>query len=98
MVLGWAAAMVYGTIEAYRTPGGGQAHWGASTAPILGHVMYIAIAAFILNLAVSIVLTLVFRAVRLPAGTDETLPANYTADPAEAPAAEVPAPAAAGAG
>jgi solute:Na+ symporter, SSS family len=98
LVLGWAAAMVYGTIEAYRTPGGTQAHFGASTAPILGHVIYIAIAAFIINLAVSIVLTLVFRAVRLPAGTDETLPANYTADPAQAPAAEVPAPAAAGAG
>jgi solute:Na+ symporter, SSS family len=98
LVLGWAAAMVYGTIEAYRTPGGTQAHFGASTAPILGHVIYIAIAAFIINLAVSIVLTLVFRAVRLPAGTDETLPANYTADPAQAPAADVPAPAAAGAG
>jgi SSS family solute:Na+ symporter len=94
LVLGWAAAMVYGTIEAYRTPGGGQAHFGASTAPVFGHVIYIAIAAFILNLAVAIVLTFVFRAIKLPAGTDETLPGHYTADPAEGPAAAVPAPAA----
>jgi solute:Na+ symporter, SSS family len=97
LVIGWAAAMAYGTIEAYRTPGGGQAHFGASTAPILGHVIYIAIAAFVINLAVSIVLTLVFRAVRLPAGTDETQPAQYTADPVAAPAAAVRAPAATGA-
>jgi SSS family solute:Na+ symporter len=94
LVLGWAAAMVYGTIEAYRTPGGGQAHFGASTAPVFGHVIYIAIAAFILNLAVAIVGTLIFRAIKLPAGTDETLPAHYTADPADGPAAAVPAPAA----
>jgi SSS family solute:Na+ symporter len=94
LVLGWAAAMVYGTIEAYRTPGGGQAHFGASAAPVFGHVIYIAIAAFILNLAVAIVGTLIFRAIKLPAGTDETLPAHYTADPAYGPAAAVPAPAA----
>ena len=30
LIAGWAAAMVYGTIEAYRQPGGGQAHFGAS--------------------------------------------------------------------
>lgn len=98
LVLGWAAAMVYGTIEAYRTPGGGQAHFGASTAPIFGHVIYIAIAAFVINLIISIVLTLVFSAARLPAGTDETMAADYSADPGEARVAAVPAPAAAGDG
>jgi solute:Na+ symporter, SSS family len=94
LVIGWLAAMVYGSIQAYRTPGGTQAHFGASSAPVFGHVIYIAIAALIINLVVTIVLTLVFRAVKLPAGTDETLPQHYTADPAEAPAAAVPAPAA----
>jgi hypothetical protein len=39
-----------------------------------------------------VVLTLVFRAVKLPAGADETLPEHYTADPESAPA-QVPAPA-----
>jgi SSS family solute:Na+ symporter len=94
LVIGWAAAMVYGTIQAYRTPGGTQAHFGASSAPVFGHVMYIAIAAFVLNLAVAIVGTLIFRALKLPAGTDETLPAHYTADPADGLGAAVPAPAA----
>jgi SSS family solute:Na+ symporter len=94
LVIGWAAAMVYGTIQAYRTPGGTQAHFGASSAPVFGHVIYIAIAALVINLVVSIAGTLVFRAVKLPAGTDETLPGHYTADPAEGPAAAVPAPAA----
>ena len=91
LLIGWAAAMAYGTIEAYRTPGGGQQHFGASTAPVFGHVIYIAIAALVINLVVSVVLTLIFRAVELPAGTDETLPAQYTADPADGAAAAVPA-------
>jgi solute:Na+ symporter, SSS family len=94
LVIGWAAAMAYGTIEAYRTPGGGQKHFGASTAPILGHIIYIGFAAFVINLVVSIVLTLIFRAVRLPAGKDETEPASYTADPEGEPQAPVPAAAA----
>jgi len=41
--------------------------------------------AFVINLAISVVLTLVFRAARLPAGTDETMAADYSADPGEAP-------------
>jgi solute:Na+ symporter, SSS family len=86
--------MVYGTVEAYRTPGNGQLHFGASTAPILGQVIYIAIAAFVLNLVITIVLTLIFRALKLPAGADETQPAHYTADPEDGTAAAVPTPAA----
>jgi len=52
----------------------------------------IGLTAVILNLAVSAVLTLVLRATRVPAGTDETLQPQYTADPVDAP---TPAPAAA---
>ena len=85
LLIGWAAGMVYGTVEAWRTPGNGQHHFGASTAPILGHIIYIGFAAFIINLVVTVVLTLIFNAVHLPAGTDETQPAQYTADPEEAP-------------
>jgi solute:Na+ symporter, SSS family len=91
LVIGWAAAMAYGTVQAYRTPGGTQQHFGASAAPVFGHVIYIAIAALIINVVVSVVLTFVFRAVKLPAGADETLPAHYTADPADGAAAAVPA-------
>jgi SSS family solute:Na+ symporter len=57
-----------------------------------GHTHYIGLTAVILNLAVSAILTLVLRATRVPAGTDETLRRQYTADPVEAP---TPAPAAA---
>jgi solute:Na+ symporter, SSS family len=86
LVIGWASGMAYGTIEAWRTPGNGQAHFGASTAPILGHVTYIAIAALVINLVVTVVLTLVFRLARLPDGYDETQRADYTADPVHRPA------------
>jgi solute:Na+ symporter, SSS family len=85
LVIGWAVGMAFGTVEAWRTPGNGQAHFGASTAPILGHVVYIAVVALILNFAVTTVLTLVFRLAGLPAGYDETRRADYTVDP-EGPA------------
>jgi solute:Na+ symporter, SSS family len=81
LVIGWAVGMAYGTVEAWRTPGNGQAHFGASTAPVLGHTIYIAIAALFLNFAVTAVLTLVFRAIGLSAGYDETRRADYTVDP-----------------
>jgi SSS family solute:Na+ symporter len=100
LVIGWAAAMVYGTIQAYRAPVAGQpnSHLGGSTAPVFGHVMYIAIAAFVLNVVIAVIGTLVFRALRFPAGSDETLPHQYSADPATAPAVVVPEAAAAAAG
>jgi len=87
LIAGWAVAMAYGTVQAYRTPGGGQAHFGASAAPVFGHVIYIAVAALVLNLVVSAVLTLVFRKVGLQDGYDETRPADYTADPVPVPTA-----------
>ncbi len=87
LIIGWAAGMACGTFQAYRTPGGGQAHFGASVTPVFGHITYIAIAALIVNLAVSAVLTLVFRQAGLQDGYDETRPADYTADPGPAPAA-----------
>jgi SSS family solute:Na+ symporter len=92
LLLGWATAMVYGTIQAYRVPVPGQAgsHFGGSTAPVLGHTIYIAVAAFIINLVIAVVLTLIFRAFRLPAGADETQPGHYTADPETGPLAPAP--------
>ena len=91
LIIGWAVGMAYGTVEAYRTAGGGQAHFGASTTPVFGHVTYIAIVALILNVAVSAVLTPVFRRVGLKDGYDETRPADYTADPVTARPAQTPA-------
>jgi SSS family solute:Na+ symporter len=48
---------------------------------VFGHVVYIAIAAFVLNLAVAIVVTVICRLLHLPEGTDETRPDQYSADP-----------------
>ena len=90
VVLGWAVGMAYGTVEAYRTPGGGQLHFGASTAPVFGHVTYIAISALVLNLAVTVVFTLIFRLVRLPDGYDSTQPEHYMVDLAAKPAVGAP--------
>jgi solute:Na+ symporter, SSS family len=85
LIAGWAAGMAYGTVQAYRTPGGGQAHFGASAAPVLGHVTYIAVAALVVNLAVTAVLTVVFRWTGLADGYDETRPGDYHADPVTPP-------------
>lgn len=43
--------------------------------------VYIAITALVINLVVAVALTLLLRAVRVPAGTDATDPADYLADP-----------------
>ena len=76
LLAGWAAAMVWGTIVAYNQPSPGEpgTHFGASTAivPVLGHTAYIAVTAFVLNLVVAVLLTWVFRALKLREGTDET--------------------------
>jgi hypothetical protein len=85
LIFGWMAGMAYGTVQAYRTSGGGQAHFGASAAPVFGHTTYIAITALLLNLAVSAVLSVVFKGFGLPDGYDETKPADYVADPVPAP-------------
>lgn len=100
LVLGWAAAMVYGTITAYNVPVPGTTgtHFGGSTAvvPVIGHTVYIALTALVINLVVAVVLTVIFRLLQLPAGRDETTSASYVADPDGAPISpvEVAAPAA----
>jgi solute:Na+ symporter, SSS family len=57
----------------------GMRHFGASVAeiPFTSTKVYIGATALVLNVVVAVVLTLVFRAVRLPGGTDETEPADF---------------------
>jgi solute:Na+ symporter, SSS family len=86
LCLGWAVAMVYGTVQAYRTSSSVQSHFASSSAPVLGHITYIAIVALILNVAVSALFTVIFRWIGMQDGYDETKPADYTADPVPAPA------------
>ncbi len=86
LLAGWLAGMIFGTIAAYKVATPTASHWAGSVDTIFGHTIYIGLSAIILNLAVSVVLTLVFRAARVPAGADETLPHQYTADHVEGPA------------
>ncbi|HET6168504.1 MAG TPA: sodium:solute symporter, partial [Marmoricola sp.] len=83
LLVGWAVGMAYGTVKAYQVinPVTGK-HFGGSLAdmPLIGDLGYIALTAFVLNVLVAIVLTLVFGAAKLGNGTDQTVAADYFAD------------------
>jgi SSS family solute:Na+ symporter len=95
LLAGWLGGMIFGTIAAYNVSTPTASHWGGSVDTLFGHTYYIGLTAFILNVAITVILTLILRAVRAPEGADETAPDQYTADPVEAPA---PTPAGAGVG
>ena len=98
LLLGWATAMIYGTVTAYRqtvpnvkvklvngTPTPqvhGTRHFGTSVAdfPFTHTKVYIAISALVINLVVVVVVTLILRALRTPAGVDATSTEDYYAD------------------
>ena len=88
LLAGWAAGMIYGTIAAYNVYSPTSSHWASSSDIVFGHTVYIGLTAVVINIVVSVVLTLIIKAVRVPAGADETLPHQYTADPVDAPAPE----------
>jgi SSS family solute:Na+ symporter len=97
LLVGWAAGMIYGTIAAYNVSNATTSHWAASTDIVFGQHLYIGFTALVINLVISVVLTPVCRVMKLPEGTDETLPRQYTADPPEAPVTPAVVAAAAGA-
>ena len=78
--------MIFGTVAAYRVSSPTASHWAGSVDTLFGHTVYIGLSAIIINIAVSVILTLIFKAARVPESTDETLPHEYKADPAEVPA------------
>ena len=86
LLLGWLAGMVFGTLAAYRSASPTVSHWASSSDIELGHSVYIGFSALLINVVIAVILTLIFRAAKVPQGADETLPHQYTADPAEAPA------------
>ncbi|HEX9043353.1 MAG TPA: sodium:solute symporter, partial [Trebonia sp.] len=90
LLTGWLAGMVFGTIAAYNVSSPTASHWAGSSDIEFGHTIYIGLSAVIINLVIAVVLTLVLKAAKVPEGTDETLPHQYTADPEEA-TAPVPA-------
>ena len=81
LLTGWFAGMIYGTIAAYNVATPTTSHWAGSSDIVFGHSIYIGLTAVIINLVVVVVLTPILKAVKAPEGTDETLPAQYTADP-----------------
>ena len=95
LLLGWLAGMAFGTIAAYKSASPTVSHWASSSDIEFGHTVYIGLSALILNLVIAVILTVIFRAAKVPQGADETLPRQYTADPADLPA---PAPAGIGLG
>ncbi|WP_375492247.1 monocarboxylate uptake permease MctP [uncultured Jatrophihabitans sp.] len=62
----------------------GMRHFGSSTAPFpfTDEKLYIGVTALVLNVLVAVLVTLVLRAVRAPAGTDETEPTDFYSDAA----------------
>jgi SSS family solute:Na+ symporter len=95
LLVGWLAGMIYGTIAAYNVKNATTSHWAGSSDIVFGHTIYIGITALVINAVIAVVLTLVFKAAKVPEGADETLPHQYTADPEHAP---TPAPAGVGLG
>jgi len=81
-----ATAPIYGTLAAYNVKNATTSHWAASSDIVFGHTIYIGITAIIINIVIAVVLTLILKATRVPEGTDETLPHQYTADPEDVPA------------
>ncbi|WP_406342591.1 monocarboxylate uptake permease MctP [Streptomyces sp. NBC_00648] len=82
LLAGWAVGMAYGTLAAYGVASPTQKHFGGSSKniPGIGEIGYIGLTAFLLNVAVTVVLTVVLRALKAPDGVDETSPEDYTAD------------------
>ncbi|TQF03495.1 sodium:solute symporter [Kitasatospora acidiphila] len=95
LLAGWAVGMVYGTWKAYGISSAATHHFGGSTAkiPVIGEIGYIGLTAFVLNLVVAVVLTLVFKALGTPDGKDETSPADYSAEAGDPELVDAPQPA-----
>src|SRR3954451_12738367 len=81
---GWAVGMVYGTITAYNVPAVGKpgSHFGGplEVIPFTDTKGYIALTAFVINVIVAVVLTFVFRALKVDEGEDQTKPSDCLAD------------------
>ncbi len=94
LLAGWAVSMVYGTVEAYNVLNPAtKKHFGGSSAeiPFLhGRNGYIALTAFVLNVLIAVVGTVVLRALKAPSGVDATGPEDYTADASDPRVAAIP--------
>jgi SSS family solute:Na+ symporter len=83
LLIGWAVGMIYGTVSAYgyctactTRPFGNS----LSVVPFLGKAGYIGLTALAINIVVVVLLTLVFRGLKVSNGTDITVQSDYFAD------------------
>jgi len=88
LLIGWAAGMISGTLMAFSAiisgiPGAPLLQTYTFTIGGVAIPVYIALAALILNLVLSIVLTPIFQAIGLRSGKDVTTPADYEYAPVE---------------
>jgi SSS family solute:Na+ symporter len=101
LIAGWVVGMGWGVYLLFTIPSAatGTGHFGGSALatgklslfgwhPFAGSTVqiYVGIVALIANLIVSVVATAIVRAVRVPAGQDETSGADYHTDAPEEPA------------
>ncbi|GAB3198595.1 sodium:solute symporter family protein [Nocardioides hungaricus] len=79
---GWAVGMAYGTWLAYGVASPTKSHFGGPLVDFPGTdtKVYIALVAFLANLAVVLVLTVVLRAMKVAEGVDRTTAQDYHAD------------------
>ncbi|MFC7495442.1 MULTISPECIES: monocarboxylate uptake permease MctP [unclassified Nocardioides] len=79
---GWAVGMAWGTWLAYGVESPVQDHFGGPLVNFPGTEtkVYIALVAFLANLLAAIVLTVVFRAMNVAEGVDQTRAQDYHAD------------------
>jgi solute:Na+ symporter, SSS family len=83
LLAGWAAGMIYGTVVAYGFCTLCTTRSFANPlaiVPLLGKAGYIGLTAFVVNVLVAVVLTLVLRAAKVSNGTDLTVQSDYFAD------------------
>ncbi|HEV7193536.1 MAG TPA: sodium:solute symporter [Jatrophihabitantaceae bacterium] len=95
LLVGWAVAMVYGTVVAYHQASPTTKHFGSSLALFPGtHTkVYVAVTALLVNIVVTVVLTVALRLLNAPAGTDATQPEDYYSDTPSAASPVDPQPA-----
>jgi SSS family solute:Na+ symporter len=83
LLAGWAAGMIYGTVVAYGFCTLCTTRSFANPlaiVPLLGKAGYIGLTAFVVNVVVAVVLTLVLRAAKVSNGTDLTVQSDYFAE------------------
>jgi len=83
LLAGWACGTSYGTASAYQQSSPLTHHFATSLAPLpfSSTKVYIAATALIVNVVVSVVLTLLFRALAVSDGMDATSAADYHSEP-----------------